>query len=194
MRFEGCGRDGGGIKKCAKIGDGAMRFLAQDRVHGDERALLRLGMKDQSFDDGNTEHFFETEGLGAELDTVVEPLGFFARLVFDGAGFGDDAFGFFDLDDVSFAVEAEGVGPDGEGSEKFPACTVLEAREVGVLVVNIAEEGVFVGTTDAFVHFQSCPAFAIEQVVEEGEGDEFWGWWPWVHSRMKLGLGSGGSL
>ncbi len=169
LGFEGGGREGVGTGERVEVGDGPVCFLAQGGIHGDEGSLLGFGVEDEAFGDGNAEHFFEAEGLGAELDAVIEPLGFFAGFVFDGAGFGDGALGFFDFDDVGFAVEAEGVGPDGECAEEFPTGAVFEAGEVSVFVLDVAAQGVFVCATDPLDHFQCGSAFAVEDVVEKGK-------------------------
>jgi hypothetical protein len=42
------------------------------------------------------------------------------------------------LDEVSFAVETEVVGPHGQGAEEFPTGAVLVAGQVGVFMVHIA--------------------------------------------------------
>lgn len=117
---------------------------AEGGIEGDEGALMGFGVVDHAFWDGDAEHFFEAEGLGAELDAVVEPARFFAGFVFDGAGGGDAAVVFLDFDEVGFADEAEAIGPEGEGAEEFPAGAVFEAWEVGVLVGELAEEGEFI--------------------------------------------------
>ena len=46
-------------------------------------------MEDQAGRDLQAEHFFEAEGLGAELGVVVEPAAGGAFFVFDGAGLHD---------------------------------------------------------------------------------------------------------
>jgi hypothetical protein len=74
-----------------------------------------------------------------------------------------------DFDDVGFSVEAETVGVNGQGAEKLPSGAVFEAGQIGVLVVKITEEGVFVFAAPAFEGFERRATLAVKEVVEQGE-------------------------
>jgi hypothetical protein len=171
LRLEGGGWDAAAGEEGAQIFQGVERFLAEGVVEGDGGALAGFGVVDETLGNGEGEHFFEAEGLGAELDAVVDPTGGAAGFVFDGAGFEDASAGFADFDDVGLAGEAEPIGPQGEGAEEFPAGAVFEAGQVGVFVVELAEEGVFVVFKDALYVYQSSTARAVKKLVESGEGE-----------------------
>ena len=101
-------------------------------VEGDLVALLRLGVENGAGGNGDAEHLFEAERLGAELDLVVVEATLGAFLVFDGACLGDALrhlrfeigdlrVGVADFDEIGFAGEPEAVGKEREGAEERPA-------------------------------------------------------------------------
>ena len=130
-------------------------------------------MEDEAGGDVQAEHFFEAEGLGAELDMVVGPAAGGAFFVFDGAGLGDAAGGGIaaDLDEVGFTGEAERGGEHGQGAEEFPAGAVFVAWGVDGGVGEVAEDGVLVVDEDALDVDEVGAPLAVELVVEGAEGD-----------------------
>ena len=59
---------------------------AQGVVEDDVAATFGQGVEDGPGGDGDAQHFFQADGLAAELDLVVVPASAFAALVFDGEG------------------------------------------------------------------------------------------------------------
>src|SRR5438874_2617471 len=102
-----------------QLGNGVLRQLPQFRCELDLAAAFAGGVKDSTAVNHDAEHFFETEGLGAELRVVVLKLAAFAFLVFDRAKpIRISEFGFRtcvkpDLDNVAFSGQAKPFRPDG---------------------------------------------------------------------------------
>lgn len=87
-----------------KLAGGVGGESAQGLVEGDWGATFSFSVKEEGLGDFYVEHFFEAEGLGAELD-FVGGVGFgFSAFVFDG----DDRAVFVEFDDVALAAEAVG--------------------------------------------------------------------------------------
>lgn len=152
-----------------ELADRILRFGTKGVVHRHNRPLLRTGVKNQPFGDGDAEMFFQTKRLGAELDAIIAPLRLPARFVFHRPGLGDAPAGFAHLHDIGLAVEAEFVGPDREGAQKFPPGPVFEARQIGMFVVQVAAQGVFVGGPQTVENLESSTPFAIEEIINERE-------------------------
>ena len=75
-----------GLEEGAGLLDGGFGLLAEGGGEGNGDAAAGAVVEDFAVGDGGVEHFFEAEGLGAELDLVVVPLSFLAVFVFDGDG------------------------------------------------------------------------------------------------------------
>jgi len=172
-RGEDWRRDAGGLHKAVESLGRSERFGAECGREFDARALAGFRMVDGSLVNRDAEHFLEAEGLGAKLGMVVVPSGFFSGLVFHGADLRDRATILAHLDKVGPAVEAEVVGPHGQGAEELPTGAVPVARQVGVFMVHIAPGGVCVCGAQAVDGFQCRPARAVKKVVEERKGERF---------------------
>lgn len=152
--------------------DCSERLMAQVGRELDPRALAGLRVVDRPFVDGDAEHFFKAERLGAELGMVIVPAGFFTCLVFDWSDSRDFALRLMHLNKVSFTIETKSVGPDWQRAQELPSRTVLVAWQVGVFMVHIALGGVFVSRAKPVGRLQCCTAGAVEKVVQQGKGKE----------------------
>ena len=124
-------------------------------------------MEDGTARYGGAEHFFQAEGLGAELSIVVLPLATFAELELDR----NKLLILMLFHDVALAIQAEPFGPDRQRAQERESLDDVIARQVRVLVDDVTTVGVLIGRAPALDELQCRPARAVEVVVEEREGD-----------------------
>ncbi len=117
--------------------DERLNALAEGLIKENGGAAAGFAIEERAFGDGDVEHFFETEGLGAKLDFVhVGGFGF-AALVFDGAGAGAGV----EFDDVGAAGDAVVEGADAEAAAGSDAVADFGGFGVGDFVEEVAFGG-----------------------------------------------------
>jgi hypothetical protein len=128
--FELGGRHSPGIHELAELAD---RLLGQAAEFGREEhfaTAFAFGVEDSAALDGKTEHFFQAEGLRAELGIIIFELTAFALLVFHRQ---ERAIG-VPFDDVTFAGQTEAVGEDGQGAEEGDVFGDFVTGQIGVFM------------------------------------------------------------
>lgn len=140
---------------------------AEFGVDGDGSAALGFAVEEEGFGNGDGEHFFEAEGLGAELDFVGAVAFRFAALVFDG----DDAPVAVEFDDVGLAVESETVAGEVEAAGGSQAGAGFGGAVVGALVEDAAGGGEVVLGPEPLDVDEGALALAVEEVLEGGNGE-----------------------
>src|SRR5205814_3359613 len=73
--------------------------------------------------------------------------------------------------DVALAGESEPLRPDGQRAQQGHAFGNFVTGEVRVFVRDVTADGVLVFLAMTFNRLQGRPARAVEEVVEEGEGE-----------------------
>lgn len=119
------------------------------------------------------EHFFETKGLGAELDFVPISGFWFASLIFDGEGRGFAVFGEFD--NVGDAGEAEAEAANGEGADDADAVFGFVGAVVSFFVEDFAFGGEAVFRPGLFDVDEGPLPLAEGEVLEGGERQQVGG-------------------
>lgn len=154
-------------------GGGLLGGCAKLRGEIDRRAAARLAVVEGTGGDGNVEHFFEAEGLGAELDFV--PLaGFgFAAFVLYGEGWGFAGFGEFD--NVGDAGKAKAEAANGEGADDAGAMFGFVGAMVGFVVEDFAFGGEAIFGPGLFNVDEAPLPLAEGEVLEGGERQQVGG-------------------
>lgn len=117
--------------------NGLLGVLAQVCSERDGDAAARTPVEDFTLLNGLAGHFFQAEGLGAELDLVVVPFALLAVFVFDGQE--HVAIGFYEVGEACYL---QAVGPDPEAAvDGAPLVVGFVADAVGAgLVLECAFE------------------------------------------------------
>ena len=123
---------------------GGESFGAGAKLRGelDLGSTAGLTVKESAIADLATKHFFETEGLGAELNFVAGIAFGFATFVFDGEGSPqtgevgerDTVGGFVEFDDVGLTGEAELKGVEAEAAGGADTWATFGTWGVGAFV------------------------------------------------------------
>ena len=147
---------------------------------GDFGSAAALAVVKRTVVDLGIEHFFETEGLGAELDFVAGIELGLAAFVFDGEGAPtafesgelDAVGGFVKFDDVGLPSEAEAEGVDTEAARSADAWAAFGTGLVGAFVEDAPFGGEAIFLPHLFEVDEAPLAFAEEEVLEAGEWEE----------------------
>lgn len=75
------------------------------------------------------------------------------------------------LDEICLAGKSKFVGEEREGAEESPAGALFVAWEINILVREIADDRVLVGSTETLDELERGAALAVEVVVEGAEGE-----------------------
>lgn len=178
--FAVVGRRGAGGGNHGADGFGAGEgFFAELFCEGNVFAAAGFAVVERAGGDFDGEHFFEAEGLGAELHGV-DVVGFgVAAFVFDGEGAwrggGWRGGVAVEFDDVSHALESVAAGLEWEGAGDADAGAGFAAAGVRAFVQDAAFgcEGVFI--PDAFDVNERALSRAEGVVLERGDEDGFGG-------------------
>lgn len=164
----GCGwRDLALGEEVSDGGDGGFDFGAELGGEGDVLAAACGAVEEGAGGDGDAEHFFEAEGLGAELEGVGGVFFGAAAFVFDGEGRGALA----ELDGVGLANEAKAFGDEPEAAAGADAVADFVAGLVDAFVHEAAFGGEAVFLPNAGDMDEGALAGANPPVLECGEGD-----------------------
>jgi hypothetical protein len=170
---DGFGGDAG-LEELVQTGRRVFGGLPQGFVEVHFEAAAGLAVEERAPGHGLAEHFFQAQGLSAELD-LVRTVGFgAAALVFDGIGEPGAGvfFGAVELDDVRLSREAEPeaaqrqAADDPEVPSGFGLSAVRPLVEMGTL------DGQRVVHPDPLEVDESALALTEEQVLEGGEREE----------------------
>lgn len=148
-------------------GDGGFDLGTKLGGEGDVLAAACRTEEKSAGGDGDAEHLFEAEGLGAELEGVGGVFLWTAVLVFDGEGWGTLA----ELDGIGLADEAEALGDELEAAAGADAVADFIADFVDAFVHEATFCGEAVLFPDAGDVDEGALAGANPPVLECGEGD-----------------------
>jgi hypothetical protein len=109
LGFENGRRSDARVEQFVQALRGGFGFVTEPGREFDLAATPGFDVKDSSSRYGNTQHFLQAEGLGAELDIVVVPFATFAPFVLNGQGEIGGVGLRVELDDICFADESQPV-------------------------------------------------------------------------------------
>lgn len=161
---------------------GGEGFGAGAKLRGelDLGSTARLTVEECAIADFATKHFFEAEGLGAELDFVAGVAFGFAAFVFDGEGSPqtgevgewDAVGGLVEFDDVGLTGEAELEGVEAEAAGGADTWATFGTWGVGAFVEDapFGSEAIFL--PQLFDVDKPPLPLTEEEVLEAGEWEE----------------------
>jgi hypothetical protein len=140
-------------------------------------AAAFFAVEERAIWDGDAEHFFKTQRLGAELHPVAVVFFWFAAFVFDRQH-GAVAV---ELDDVCFSTQAEPVRYDVQPACDADAVAGFVGAVVGFFVELVSLCGEMVFRPDLLEMDECALPLAEQEVLQCGEGEEvFWEIGDWV--------------
>lgn len=164
--FYRCGQ-GGRTETGAEGKEGIGELLSKFGGEGNFAATAGAVVVDGSACDGLPKHFFEAEGLSAELEVVVAFLAAGSVLVFNG----DDCTVGVEFDGVGASGEAEGFRPEGESAFDADFAVHLERGFIHALVDLLTAQGEDVFVVDLLDVDEGALAGAVGVVFDGGNHD-----------------------
>ncbi len=161
---------------------GGESFGAGAKLRGelDLGSTARLTVEQSAIADFATKHFFQTEGLGAELDFVAGVAFGFAAFVFDGEGSPqtgkvgewDAVGGLVEFDDIGLTGEAEFEGVEAEAAGGADTWATFGTWGVGAFVEDAPFGSETIFLPQLFDVDKPPLPLTEEEVLEAGEWEE----------------------
>lgn len=161
---------------------GGESFGAGAKLRGelDLGSTARLTVEECAIADFATKHFFEAEGLGAELDFVAGVAFGFAAFVFDGEGSPqtgkvgewDAVGGLVEFDDIGLTGEAEFEGVEAEAAGGADTWATFGTWGVGAFVEDAPFGSETIFLPQLFDVDKPPLPLTEEEVLEAGEWEE----------------------
>jgi hypothetical protein len=147
--------------------DEANSRVAERGIEGDLGSAARLAIKEIAHRDGGTEHFFEAQGLRAELDFIGLMRFGLAAFIFDGPRAVATEF-----DDIRAAGNAITERAEAEAAADADAVAQFDRIGIGVIVQYTPFGGEPVLLPLLFEMDESPLALAEDEMLERGEREE----------------------
>jgi len=139
---------------------------AERVIEVDLFAMLAFDMKDGTSGDRDLHHFFEAEGLRAELSFVVIPASFLTPFEFDWVWDDGTIRTGMHLDQVRFPDQAKGIGDEPHPGDIAQFTTFSIARNIDSFMGQQAFCGELIILPNLFIQMQSRPPLAEEEIVD----------------------------
>ena len=146
---------------------GLLGGAAEGHGKRDVSSSLGFDVEDRPARDFEAEHFFETDGLGEELDVVVIPFTPAAPLIFDG-----ERNAVMELDDIGNPLNAQPMRNEPEASGSGKRALVGVFGFVNPTMIERPGEGMNILDPNFLHAMKEAAALAEEKIIESRQRRE----------------------